>query len=72
MLIDYFGARFIELNLAAVTKGYRDAARRSGRDAIALVDGSPDGRRERRGASLDRDLTAQIGDRAYVRLREGA
>ena len=62
MLVDYFGARFIELELAMVSKGYRDAARRSGRDAIALVDGGPHSRRERRPAALDRDLTAQSGD----------
>jgi hypothetical protein len=62
MFVDYFGARFIELELASVSKGYRDAARRSGRDAVALVNSGPDGRRERRSAALDRDLTTQIGD----------
>jgi hypothetical protein len=62
MFIDCFGARFIELELAAVGKGYRDAARRSGRDAVALFDSSPDGRRECRSAPLDRDLTTQSGD----------
>jgi hypothetical protein len=62
MFVDYFGARFIKLDLATVGKGYRDAARRSGRDAVALVDSSPDGRCERRSAALDRDLTTQIRD----------
>jgi len=62
MLVDYFGARFIELELATVGKGYCDAAGRSGRDAVALVDGVSDRRRKRRAAALDRDLPAQGGD----------
>jgi hypothetical protein len=62
MLVDYLGARFTELELATVGKGYRNAAGRSGGDAVALVDSGPDRRRERRGAALDRDLTAQGGD----------
>jgi hypothetical protein len=72
MLVDYFGARFIELELATVGKGYCDAAGRSGRDAIALVDSGPDRRRKRRSAALDRDLTAQSGHRACVGLRVSA
>ncbi len=62
MLVDYFGARFTELELATVGKGYRDAASRSGRDAVALVDGGPDRGRKRGGSALDRNLTAQGGD----------
>jgi len=62
MLVDYFGARFTELELATVGKGYRDAAGRSGRDAVALVDGGPDRGRKHGGSALDRNLTAQGGD----------
>jgi hypothetical protein len=62
MLVDYFGARFTELELTTIGKGYRDAAGRSGRDAVALVDSGPDHGRERGSAALDRDLTAQSGD----------
>jgi hypothetical protein len=62
MLVDYFGARFTELELATVGKGYRDAAGRSGRDAVALVDSGPDRGRKGGGDALDRDLTAQGGD----------
>jgi hypothetical protein len=62
MLVDYFGARVTELELATVGKGYRDAAGRSGRDAVALVDSGTDRGRESRGAALDQDLTARSGD----------
>ena len=62
MFIDYFGARFIEFELATVGEGYRDTAGRSGRDAIALVDGGPDRGCKRGGAALYRGLTAQSRD----------
>jgi len=72
MLVDYLGARFAELELATVGKGYRDAAGRPGRDAVALVDSGPDRRRERRSAALDRYLTADSGHGSRASLRVGA